>query len=361
MPAVLSAAQLAHDLAVPDLTDRLPAMRMLIQEAVDALHAAWVGPVRIVRGEPIVPIADNYDNLGYAADAVTRDERYSRYVDAERMLRSHSTALIPGALRALAADPADVLLAVPAMAYRRDSIDRIHTGTPHQLDLWRISRAPLGPADLTAMIDLVLTALTPGRRRHEVPKSHPYTMDGRELNVEAGDGWVEVGECGVAHPGVLARAGLSGWSGLAMGLGLDRLLMLRKAVPDIRLLRSADPRIAGQWADLEPYRPVSNLPAIVRDISVAVADDAVVEEIGDQVRDALGEDAELLEEVRIVSATPYRELPERARERLGITEGQQNLLIRLVIRPPVVTLTDARANELRDRVYRAVHRGGRAA
>jgi phenylalanyl-tRNA synthetase alpha chain len=182
-------------------------------------------------------------------------------------------------------------------------------------------------------------------------------MDGRELNVIAADGWVEVGECGVAHPEVLARAGLPGWSGLAMGLGLDRLLMLRKGVPDIRLLRSDDPRIAAQWEDLRPYRPVSHLPSIVRDISVAVVAGAVEEEIGDQVRAALGPDADLLEEVRILSATPYRGLPERARERLGIGAGQQNLLVRLVIRPLVATLTDAQANELRDRVYRAVHQG----
>ncbi len=40
-------------------------------------------------------------------------------------------------------------------------------------------------------------------------------------------------------------------SGLAMGLGLDRLLMLRKRLPDIRLLRAGDPRIAGQMRDLE--------------------------------------------------------------------------------------------------------------
>ena len=59
-------------------------------------------------------------------------------------------------------------------------------------------------------------------------------------------------------------------------MGLDRLLMLRKGIPDIRLLRSADPRVAGQMTDLEPYRPVSYLPAVTRDLSVAISvgDDA---------------------------------------------------------------------------------------
>jgi tRNA synthetases class II core domain (F) len=49
---------------------------------------------------------------------------------------------------------------------------------------------------------------------------------------------------------VLAAAGLPGRSGLALGMGLDRLLMLVKHIPDIRLLRSVDPRIAGQMLDL---------------------------------------------------------------------------------------------------------------
>jgi phenylalanyl-tRNA synthetase alpha chain len=72
--------------------------------------------------------------------------------------------------------------------------------------------------------------------------------------------WVEVWECGLADPGVLAAAGLAGHSGLALGMGLDRMLMLIKGIPDIRLLRSADPRIAHQMRDLARYQPVSSMP-----------------------------------------------------------------------------------------------------
>jgi phenylalanyl-tRNA synthetase alpha chain len=121
--------------------------------------------VRWCRGERIVPVADNYDLLGYDPADVTREARYSRYVSAGRMLRSHSTALIPPALRALAAEPAgDVLLVCPALVYRRDTIDRLHTGTPHQLDLWRVTRREpaMTRADLREMIRVLLGALLPG-------------------------------------------------------------------------------------------------------------------------------------------------------------------------------------------------------
>jgi phenylalanyl-tRNA synthetase alpha chain len=56
---------------------------------------------------------------------------YTRYVDGRRLLRSHATAMIPDALRALAADPADdVLLVCPGVVHRRDAIDRLHAATP---------------------------------------------------------------------------------------------------------------------------------------------------------------------------------------------------------------------------------------
>jgi len=56
-------------------------------------------------------------------------------------------------------------------------------------------------------------------------RSHPYTRHGRQVDVCQDDRWVEVWECGLAHPRVLAAAGLPGRGGLALGIGLDRLLM----------------------------------------------------------------------------------------------------------------------------------------
>lgn len=361
MPTHLTRDQLARDLAVRDLTDPGAgdhAIRLLVDRAADRLANTWNAPARRSPGPRVVAIADNYDNLGFTADAASRDARYSRYVDRRRMLRSHASAMIPPALRALAGDPADdVLLVCPGIVYRRDAIDRLHTGTPHQLDLWRVSRHPLGDADMDQMTRLLLDVLAPGRRHRTQPRPHPYTLAGRQVDIEAGGEWVEVWECGLAHPDVLARAGLAGWHGLALGCGLDRLLMLAKGIPDIRLLRSTDPRIAEQMRDLSAYRPVSAMPAISRDLSVAVdaADDT--ELLGDRVRDALGPDADAVEEVSVRTQTPYRSLPPAAVDRLGMRPRQKNVLVRVVLRHLERTLTDAEANHLRDRIYAALHQG----
>jgi phenylalanyl-tRNA synthetase alpha chain len=277
------------------------------------------------------------------------------------MLRSHTSALIPGALRALARDPGlgdDVLVVCPGVVYRRDSIDRLHTGTPHQLDLWRVVRGgDLDAGDLKEMVEVVVRALVPGAEWRVEPRSHPYTTDGLQIDVENGDEWVEIGECGLAGAHVLRGAGLTAESGLAMGLGLDRVLMLRKGIADIRLLRSDDARVAGQMRDLSLYRPVSSHPAVARDLSIAVPGDDDVELLGDRVRDALGDDADAVETVEVLSETPGSELPAVAIERLGLRPGQKNVLVRVVLRHPTRSLTREEANRVRDRVYEAVHRG----
>lgn len=359
---ILTLDELRRQLALRDLTDPTSgphAIQLLVDAAVEALKDAWGCEVRWVRSNPIVSVADNYDRLRIPADAVSRDARYTRYVRRDVMLRSHSSAMVPQALRDVAASPSDDVLVVCAgIVYRRDAIDRLHTGTPHQLDLWRVRKGKrLTVDDLNDMIRRVVAALTPGPRHREVARLHPYTTHGRQVDVESNGEWVEVCECGLAHPDVLIASGLEDYTGLAMGLGLDRLLMLRKGIPDIRLLASADPRIAGQMLDLEPYRLVSSHPPIRRDLSIAVAEDDDVEQLGDRVRAALGEDTTSVETVQIVSQTPATELPPAAASRLGLRPGQKNVLVRIELSNVERTLTDEEANELRDRIYAALHEG----
>jgi phenylalanyl-tRNA synthetase alpha chain len=274
--------------------------------------------------------------------------------------------MIPPLLRTLAAaPPRDVLLVCPGLVYRRDSIDRLHTGEPHQVDLWRIASVEtvaLGPAHLATMIDTVVDALLPGWAHRRVPAAHPYTTDGVQIDVRTPDGrWVEVGECGLALPALLAECGLDPMRhrGLAMGLGLDRLLMLAKGIDDIRLLRATDPRIARQMLDLAPYVAVSSQPPMRRDLSLAVDAPLDAEALGDRVRELLGADASLLEEVLVLDRTPVDALPPAAAARMGARPGQTNVLVRLVIRDVARTLTTAEANALRNRVYAALHEGNR--
>ncbi|PTL84487.1 hypothetical protein [Vitiosangium sp. GDMCC 1.1324] len=363
---ILSSDAVRRALSIRDLTDPSSgphAMQRLVDDALAALRQAWRCDVRLHRSSPIVSVSDNYDRLRYPPDGAARDARYTRYVCDTALLRTQTSAMIPLLLRQLAASPrvpGDVLLACPGLVYRRDCIDRLHTGEPHQMDLWRIRYgAPLGVRELLHMVETVVHTLLPGLPLRTSPSQHPYTTDGLQMDVRAGNEWVEIGECGLAHPALLADSGLdtARISGLAMGLGLDRILMLRKGLDDIRLLRAEEPRIASQLLDLEPYREVSSMPAVRRDLSLVLEGDATSEDLGDAVRAALGSRAEVVESVEVLSETPYEVLPSTAVRRLGISPGQKNVLLRVVLRALDRSLTHAECNELRDSIYAALHRG----
>jgi phenylalanyl-tRNA synthetase alpha chain len=355
----ISSDQLTRALAIRDLTDPAAgdhATQLIVDALEQRLSQRWDVLVRRHAGSRIVDVADNYDRLRYQADDVTRSRRYTRYVGDGRMLRSHTTAHLPGLL---AGASVDTLLSVPGMCYRRDVIDRHHVAEPHQHDLWRVrpTGPPLTESDLTDMVGAVVDLVAPGSRWHTPVSPHPYTTEGREILVEVDGADVEIGECGLIHPDVLAAAGLGvGASGLAMGLGLDRLLMIVKGIPDIRLLRAVDPRIEAQMHDLAAYVPVSTMPPIRRDLSIAVKDPDP-ELLGDRVREYLGAAGGVIEAIDVIAATPYDQLPDGARTRMGMRPGDHNLLLRLHLRDHEATLTDAQANAIRDRVYAGLHEG----
>ena len=364
MISYITRAQLAEDLALRDLSNPAEgphAMQKLLTNVVDALGTAWGIPTQTVRHSPIVPVENNYDRLGFDPGAVTRDQRYSRYLSPTVMLRSHTSASVPWLLTDIARQSdVDELVVMPGLVYRRDAIDRTHVGAPHQVDLWRIASHPgLNEETLEKMVGTIVDAVLPGAIWRAVQAVHPYTMAGRQIDVLVNGDWLELAECGLIAPALFDHAGGSSkrWSGLALGMGLDRALMLRKGIDDIRLLRSEDPRIHKQMLDLEPWQPVSVMPPIRRDISIVVNETSDAETLGDTVRSALGERVDDLESVDILSVTEYESLPPGARERLAIKPGQVNALLRITLRPLSRTMTDDEANELRDVVYRAVHEG----
>jgi phenylalanyl-tRNA synthetase alpha chain len=96
-----------------------------------------------------------------------------------------------------------------------------------------------------------------------------------------------------------------------------------------------------------------------RDLSLVVDAPLDAETLGDRVRESLGADAAMVEEVLVLDQTPVDALPPAARDRMGARPGQTNVLVRLVVRDVARTLTAAEANALRNRVYAGLHEGGR--
>lgn len=360
----LTSDQLCRALNLRDLTDPAQgghAIQALVDSVVSQLRSEWECAVRYVRNSPVVPVRENYDRLGYDRVDVTRARRYTRYISPTVTLRSHTSAELPSVLEGYAGrHEIDEVIVAPGLVYRRDAVDRSHVGEPHQVDLWRIRSTPsTGDEDMLTMIGRLVEAVLPGAQWRSTDVVHPYTVGGRQIDVLHGGEWLELAECGRIHPEVLRGCGLDPerWSGLALGMGLERALMLRKGIPDIRYLRAEDPRIATQMLTLDPWQHVSSLPAARRDISVVLDAEEDEETLGDRIRTALGDAADVVESVDVLSRTSHEELPDAARSRLGTKDGQVNLLLRIVLRPIDRTLTSDEANVIRNAIYRAVHEG----
>ena len=326
-----------------------------------------ISDVRVYRNSPIVTVADNYDNLMIAKDNISRSSTYTHYVDEAHILRCHTSAHIPEVLRELAKSKdewSDVLILLPGLVYRRDVTDKKHIGEIHQLDMWRVVKnsvkTPIVDKDLLTVVKGIAKTAAPGWKLRIVDMPHPYTQKYElEVNAVKDDRDIEILECGLINDEVLRTTGLDPkeYSGWALGMGLDRLVMTLKELPDIRYLRSTNPKIAEQMGDLSQYHEVSKQPSIKRDMSYSVPASYVEEDISDDIREALGDKQNILESVEILSETMYGELPKNIKERLGIKDDQKNVLVRITLRALERTLENTEANQIYDDIYSKINYG----
>jgi phenylalanyl-tRNA synthetase alpha chain len=366
---VMSPEKLKQALAIKDLTDPrngIHAINLLIERIKIRLSQKEGWPAVDLKrsASPISSVANDFDRLYFPVDSPSRSPVYTRYIDETRILRTHTTAMIPDLLVEMKQKGlTDYVVLCPGICYRRDVTDRKHTGEPHQMDIWRVKKGEprLQRPALIDLIETIVDIVAPGRKYRTNKVTHPYTINGLEVEALVDGEWLELLEYGEAHPRLLADCGLNPkeYSGLAMGIGLDRAVMIIKGIDDIRILRSEDPKIKRQMVNLDSYIPVSKYPPIRQDMSIAVSADTTEEDICETIRDTLGVNANIVEEVKIISSTAYDELPPQAIERLGIRPGQKNLLIRVILRSHERSLRHEEANEIRDRLYRALHEGKR--
>jgi len=361
----MSAEKLKASLAIDDLSEYRSghAIALAVKKLTNAIAYIpdWPKPIEI-RGNRIVKVADNYDRLLYPVNNLGRSSVYTRYVSKTEVLRTQTTAHIPDLLLNFTGnDEQDIAWILPGICYRRDVVDKTHTSEPHQMDVWRLKRGlpKLYRDDLLELIDTIVQAIKPSAEYRCLDAVHPYTKNGLEVEVKVGNDWLEILECGEIPDPILKNANLDPnvYSGLALGVGLDRLIMTLKGIDDIRLLRSKDPRVISQMQNLNPYIPVSKYPAIRQDLSVCMANGTEEEDICEIIRDTLGKESSSIERVEILSKTAYNDLPPQAIERLGILRGQLNYLIRIVLRSHEKNLKHEESNEMRDRIYRALHQG----
>lgn len=357
-------------LSVTDLTEPTPdgSKRNIVGRVFDGLMKGLVDAnfpnIQVVRGDPIVSVEDNFNSLLFTPGNPGRSSTYTRYTDGDHILRTHTSALIPSIFRRLAKHPIDTItLVLPGLAYRRDVIDPRHLDVFHQIDVWTLQKnethGKVTRKELLALGKVVFDAACPDAEMIVYEAKHPYTIEGIEVYAKVDGKEIEVFEAGLIHPTVMSNSGIDPdiYSGLALGMGVERLIMARKNLPDIKLIRSIDPRIESQMTNMEKFKRVSNQPAINRDMSYCIDKDDTEEDICENIKKVFGENADLLEEVKILSRTSYYNLEPIAKQRLGANQNQDNVLVRITLRHPDKTLTKEESTKLYDEAYPMLHQG----
>ena len=162
------------------------------------------------------------------------------------LLRTHTS---PIQIRYMENHRPPIKIIAPGRVYRVDS-DATHSPMFHQVEgLWIDEHITF--ADLKGVVTDFFARFF---ERDDIrvrfrPSFFPFTEPSAEIDMSFGDGWLEVGGCGMVHPAVLKNVGIDAehYQGFAFGMGLDRLTMLRYGVGDLRLFFANDLRFLRQF------------------------------------------------------------------------------------------------------------------
>jgi len=189
----------------------------------------------------------NFTALNQPENHPARSMHDTFYLEGgKHLLRTHTS---PIQVRYMQSHPPPIRIIAPGRVYRVDS-DATHSPMFHQVEgLWideRISFANL-KGIVTEFFKLFFERASLQVRFR--PSFFPFTEPSAEIDMSFGDGWLEVGGCGMVHPRVLKNVNIDSqqFQGFAFGMGLDRLTMLRYGVTDLRLFFENDLRFLRQF------------------------------------------------------------------------------------------------------------------
>ncbi|MDH2392647.1 phenylalanine--tRNA ligase subunit alpha [Streptomyces sp. HNM0663] len=210
----------------------------------------------------------NFDALNIAADHPARGEHDTFFVqgreadqDSGVVLRTHTS---PVQVRSLLDREPPVYVICPGRVYRTDDLDATHTPVFHQVELLAVDEG-LTMADLKGTLDHMVQALFGGEgmKTRLRPNFFPFTEPSAEMDMVcyvcrgesvgnpdrpcrtcSSEGWIELGGCGMVNPKVLVACGVdpAKYSGFAFGFGIERMLMFRHNVEDMRDMVEGDVR-----------------------------------------------------------------------------------------------------------------------
>ncbi len=205
----------------------------------------------------------NFDALNIAADHPARTMQDTFFVEPAQdgvVLRTHTS---PVQIRALLSRELPVYVVCPGRVFRTDELDATHTPVFHQIEGLAVDEG-ITMADLKGTLDHLASAVFgEGLVTRLRPSYFPFTEPSAELDLQCfacrgdsvanpdrpcrtcgSEGWIEWGGCGMVNPRVLRACGVDPerYSGFAFGMGLERTLMFRHDITDMRDMVEGDIR-----------------------------------------------------------------------------------------------------------------------
>jgi phenylalanyl-tRNA synthetase alpha chain len=196
----------------------------------------------------------NFDALNFDADHPARamqDTFFVEPVERHLLLRTHTS---PVQIRSLLERELPVYVVAPGRVYRTDELDATHTPVFHQIEGIAIDRS-LTMAHLRGTLEHLARAMFGPEAKIRLRANYfPFTEPSAELDIWhptfiGGARWIEWGGCGMVNPNVLRAAGIDPdeYQGFAFGMGIERTLMFRNNVQDMRDMVEGDIRFSGQF------------------------------------------------------------------------------------------------------------------
>jgi len=200
----------------------------------------------IVEGPEIETEEFNFERLNIPRDHPARDAQDSFYITDEVLLRTQTTAVDA---RVMIGRTPPMRILTTGRCYRRDAPDWKRMPVFHQVDGFMVGEH-ITLANLKGVfVSFARQLFGPETKTKFVPGYFPFTEPSAELYVYFNNQWMELGGSGMFHPRVLEYAGIDPqrYTAFAFGLGIDRQVMVRYGIPDIRMLWDNDLRVLEQF------------------------------------------------------------------------------------------------------------------
>jgi phenylalanyl-tRNA synthetase alpha chain len=191
----------------------------------------------------------NFDALNMAPDHPARTMMDTFHIDLPGLvLRTHTS---PVQARTMTTRKPPIYIVCPGRAYRTDELDATHTPVFHQVEGLVVDRG-ITMAHLKGTLDHFARAMFgPEAKTRLRPSYFPFTEPSAEMDLwfpqhRDGPRWTEWGGCGMVNPRVLRACGVDPdeYSGFAFGMGIERTLMFRHEIGDMRDMVEGDVRFS---------------------------------------------------------------------------------------------------------------------